>query len=448
MKGRSRRTRVAAFLLFVLYPPFAYSHGIQNRLVSLVDFPSFYGAVRLAAAGQSPYGPHALDAFAAGLGRPVFPFIYPPLGLLPFVPLAWLSYEPAAMLMLVLSHAAVLVFLWYFCVRSTDGAVDARGGRAALLASLMVAYVVAFDPLAVNFQAGQTNALILFSLAMALHALERRQAAIAGAALALACLFKIYFLLFIPFLILKRQSRAIVWLAGILAAAFVVTTVLWPVSLWGHWLREVLPFGGYGRYPPGLFPPGRAANQSVNGFIARMLAGDPELRLRPILPLAGAAAPLAYAVCGALIAGGLAAVHRSTQRFGDSRLAVEFSLLLMIVFLVTPFSWEHYLVFLLPAAIIVLSHLVEATALDWQDIAAAGGLLLLAWPVPFHDAALRRGALRLLISAKFYGVVILGVYLLRELFSTPSEAGLAGGEASTSGSQLEQPLNRRSTVAT
>jgi hypothetical protein len=147
-----------------------------------------------------------------------------------------------------------------------------------------------------------------------------------------------------------------------------------------------------------------------------------------------------------LIAGSLAAVHRSTQRFGDSRLAIEFSLLLVVVFLVTPFSWEHYLVFLLPAAIIVLRHLVEATALDWRDIAAAGGLLLLAWPVPFHDPALRRGALRLLISAKFYGVAILGAYLLRELLSTSPVERFTGG-ASASGSQLEQPI-RRSTAAT
>src|SRR5438067_360106 len=89
---RSAAARLGLFLLVLSYPLFGYIHGIEIRLGPFIDFPSFYGAAQLAASGHSPYGRDALAPLAANLGRPVFPFIYPPIGLLPFVPLASLSY--------------------------------------------------------------------------------------------------------------------------------------------------------------------------------------------------------------------------------------------------------------------------------------------------------------------------------------------------------------------
>jgi Glycosyltransferase family 87 len=446
--GRRRKAvRAGVFLLVLLYPPFVYIHGVQISSASLVDFPSFYGAAQLVAHGQSPYGPQALDGIAAQRDKPVFPFIYPPFGLLPFLPLASLSYDHAALAAAAVGFAAVLMFLWFFCVRPRPGPLENSQTRMALLAAVSVVYVLTFDPLAINFHAGQTNAVILLMIAVALDALHEERPAFTGSALAAACLLKIYFLLFIPFLIIKRRYRATAWLVGILAAACVVTLIVWPAALWSDWLRDVFPYGGYGRFPPGLFPPGRAANQSINGFVARFLAGDAEMRLRPILPLAAAAAPLAYAICGAVIAGAMVCVYRSTRRFGKRRLADEFALVLVVTFLVTPFSWEHHLVFLLPASIIVIRRLVERATLDGWDIAAGCALLLLAWPVPFHDAALRRGVLRLFISAKFYGVAMICGYLFRALMAVDASAGLTSSPA-VSEPHDEQALTRRSTAAT
>jgi hypothetical protein len=102
---------------------------------------------------------------------------------------------------------------------------------------------------------------------------------------------------------------------------------------------------------------------------------------------------------------------------------------------------------LLPAAVDRAGDLVEPTAFDGWDTAEACALLLLACPVPFHDPFLPPGALRPVISAKFYGAAVLGVYLFRGLLATEPSAELSA-PPKFSEPQSEQFVNRRSSAAT
>lgn len=75
------------------------------------DFRSYATAVRAALSGVDPYIPQHLEVFA---GRLTLPFVYPPVALLLFIPLAALPVTAAATVWIVLkvSLLAGLVVLW------------------------------------------------------------------------------------------------------------------------------------------------------------------------------------------------------------------------------------------------------------------------------------------------------------------------------------------------
>src|SRR5262245_8958528 len=75
------------------------------------DFRTYLLAARAAVAGLDPYRPEDLAALA---GRGTVPFVYPPITLLAFVPLAKLSFGAAAALWmgLKISLLAGLIGMW------------------------------------------------------------------------------------------------------------------------------------------------------------------------------------------------------------------------------------------------------------------------------------------------------------------------------------------------
>ena len=123
-----------------------------------------------------------------------------------------------------------------------------------------------------------------------------------------------------------------------------------PRAIWNDWLTNVLPSGGYGCTPAGLFSPAAIWNQSLNGFFAR--AFTESAWSHPVLTNPGLARLLTYSAAGLCVAIAGLAAWRSRDR-ADS-LDRTMLVALPTMFLVAPFSWEHHLVYVLPSILMLL----------------------------------------------------------------------------------------------
>jgi alpha-1,2-mannosyltransferase len=135
----------------------------------------------------------------------------------------------------------------------------------------------------------------------------------------------------------RRESG---YAAAWIGLGIAVSLLLVPGVVWQDWLANVLPAGGYGRTPAGLFSPAVSWNQSLNGYIARAFSEG--------------SAPLTYAVAGLVAAISGVAVWQGSRIHADS-LDRTMMVALPAMFLLAPLSWEHHLVYLLPACLMVIT---------------------------------------------------------------------------------------------
>jgi Glycosyltransferase family 87 len=133
---------------------------------------------------------------ASGLGWPMH-YRYPPLFLLLFAPFAWLPLGPSAALWMILK--ALVLCLLVSAVY--EGFKDRRYLIPVLLAG---PYVIE------DFRYGNAQ-FFVFALAAACLLLVRKRPVIAATALALGIAIKVWPLFFVPYLAVRRQTRAAVY---------------------------------------------------------------------------------------------------------------------------------------------------------------------------------------------------------------------------------------------
>lgn len=340
-------TLTAVLVFVLLYFPFVWVNGRWYWGVDNIDLPSFHtAAVTAFRLGESPYDHARLQTM---MEQPVYPFVYPPPSLLVFAPLAALSYAHARGALFVLNHLLILGIAIGVPLRF----LRLAPGRDFPRWILGVAYTLTFYPFVVTLNHGQTNVVWVTTLFAFWLAMRRGRARAAGGLLALAILLKIYAVLVVLVLLPARRFREAAWTAiGCLAAA-VASFVLLPGGVWRDWLHRVVPDGGYGRTPAGLFPPAAEWNQSLNGLFARMftesewsrpLVANPELGRR-----------LAYVAAALVVLVSLAAALRCHSRMGSSSHERLVLLALPAMVLVAPYSWEHHLVIVLPSVLLLLT---------------------------------------------------------------------------------------------
>lgn len=390
------------WLLLLLYLPalgsdlWALRHGRSG------DLPSFYEAARNAfVERESPYA-DARDAEAEQrLEQRVHPFLYPPPSLLVLAPLALVSYDTARTALLILNHALFLAL-----VLLLSRPREWRG-----LADLFpFVYLLVFEPVRTTIALGQLNLLALALVVLAWEALRRgRSPSAVALPLSIAIVVKTYPVLLLAPLVAYRRWREVRWTLALLAGALVLAVLVLPASVWRDWVEQVLPSGGYGRSPRGLFSPAAPWNQSLNGFAARLF-----LENEFSAPLA--TSPLAARLVPALLASALVAVVGACSLRAGARadrerfLDLELALWLVVMFAVAPLSWQHHLVFALPACVLALRLAFERG--PWTRAAVVLAALVLAWGLPTDVGDLKRGPLTLLISIELYALLVVGGFLL------------------------------------
>jgi hypothetical protein len=126
--------------------------------------------------------------------------------------------------------------------------------------------------------------------------------------------------------------------------------------------------------------------------------------------------PLTYLLALAVAAATVGFSYLSARRgLGGRTLDLEVSLFLLMMFLVAPLSWEHHLVYALPAALFAVDFLLRGRARrPAASVAAVAALLVLAWDFPRDEMYLIKGALAFVNALKFFAAFGLWVFVAWE----------------------------------
>jgi hypothetical protein len=205
------------------------------------DYPAFYGAGRMAAAGDLDqlYEPERLVREQADLlpgEQPggYFSFQYPPHVAVAYRPLAALPYRTSYAV-----HTALMVLLLVAAVQLVRPMLPAID-RAPLPATTLA---LAFFPLFRGITGGQNTALTLFLLAVSWRAVHDRRDWVAGIALGILLFKPQYGLPLLALHLVARRWRVLPGVAAMAALAWTASAAAAGTGWLGTWLDSV------GAYP-------------------------------------------------------------------------------------------------------------------------------------------------------------------------------------------------------
>lgn len=292
------------------------------------------------------------DLYAFGIGTRHLGFTYPPFAALLMVPMTLLprAVVIAANVSLIAVAATVVTRI---CVSGSR--LAARYG-ALLVTAFALPVAMLLQPLRDTLGFGQVNLFVAVLVLADLVAL-RRGSRWAGVGAGLATAIKLTPGLFVVFLLLAGERRAA--RNGILAAAgaTLATAAVAPGTSWTYWTSALFDSSRVGYHDD-------AANQSIGGVLAR-LADSHHLPTGPWLLAVAVVLPL-----------GLARA-RAAWRNGDDLAA--YALVGLTAGLVSPITWVHHLVWLVPALVVLVdTGLARAKAQDVTVRRRAAAQLLLA----------------------------------------------------------------------
>jgi alpha-1,2-mannosyltransferase len=348
----------------------------------------FYDDAVVGAAGAAMglHGP-------AGPGDYVLNFIYPPWVPAAYAPLALLPWEAARVVWFLLSAAATVASLVLLARGlARDPEEERHLSRAALFGTAF------FFPVFYGLMTGQANAALLLLLAGSLLAFTEGRAFLAGAVLAPAALVK-PFLAFPALVFLARRawgalagfalSGALLVLLGVAAGG----TRAWPA-----WAAQIGGHNAVRTYEP--------RNHSLAA--ASFALFGPGDGVAPVLPAPALAGPAALA--GAALAGILVLAALS-PRAARANPALGFGAALAFGLLLTPKSWEHYGVFLLPGFLAAYAAFREDAGPPARLALVLLGVSFSVWAFSLVSreeyAALARRPFSLLLTSKTAATLVL-----------------------------------------
>ncbi len=297
---------------------------------------------------------------------------------------------------LLLAGSAALIF-WGF------------GVRLASVLGVGVLLLFNMRPIADTVAYGQIDIMLLFLLLLTLISLRRGWGVVAGFAVALATLFKLYPAVLLALFVVRREWRAVVGfgLGMLLCNGLALAVIGWEQHR--IYIFEVVPRIGGGT--------AWVENQTLNGFVARLLTDRivSEKFNHPLLSI------ITYGGFGLALAGTLWLVWQSARpRLGsplavtDPRFALHFSLFVILMVLFVPAAWMHYQTITLVPMLAILLFATHEGLHRWQAALFGGAYALIAFgnQWSFYDSTMLDILTLLGTSYKFYGVVLLTLVML------------------------------------
>ena len=263
------------------------------------------------------------------------PFTYPPLAAVAFSPFAWLSLKVASVAItlttLVLLIASTVIVLTRLDVwpRTSVTAEPAWLRRCWLAAAIVAPAVIYLEPIRSNFDFGQIN-VVLMTLVIA-DCVPRRTPWPRGLLLGVAIALKLTPAVFLLYFLLRRDTRALL----VAAASAVVATLAGFALAWRdsseYWTETV-------RNTDRIGTATLNTNQNIAGALARLGLGEGE---RFVLWTVACFAVLGLTVWAA----------RRVLNAGEPVLALI--CVAMFGLVVSPVSWSHHWVWVLPTMLVI-----------------------------------------------------------------------------------------------
>lgn len=249
-------------------------------------------------------------------------FTYPPFAALAMLPMALLGPHTAIAVCLLLNLGALAVVL-----RLLAGPDWRRHGWFGW--SLLACLLALFEPLRDTFSFGQVNLLLLALVLLDARSLATGRGRWAGVGIGLAAAVKLTPAVFIGLLLLTRRWRAAATATAVALAATALAAWADPRASRFYWTEALWDTTRVGRLD-------YVSNQSVQGVLARL--GEPGR------PLWAAAVLLVLCVWA----------WRARRAAAAGEWTAAFALTGLVACLVSPITWVHHLVWLLPSFAVLL----------------------------------------------------------------------------------------------
>lgn len=267
---------------------------------------------------------HVYDYLVPGT---TYGFTYPPFAAVVMLPMALVGLRTAIALCLALNVAALAAVLYVLA-----GSTLRRHGWYGV--GLVLCALALFEPLRDTFSFGQVNLLLLALVLADARLLATGRGRLAGVGIGLAAAVKLTPAVFIGLLLLARRWRAAGLATAVAAAATAAAAWIAPAASRFYWTEALWDTGRVGRLD-------YVSNQSLQGVLARLVAPHEPSRV-------------VWAALVLVVVCVWAWRTRAAVRADDWIAA--FALTGLTGCLVSPITWVHHLVWLLPSFAVLLRH--------------------------------------------------------------------------------------------
>lgn len=299
-------------------------------------------------------------------------FTYPPFAAVAMLPMALVSWPVAVAISLGLSIAAsVLLLRWL-----AGPVVRRAGGRRWFGFTVAGCLFALFEPVRDTFSFGQVNLLLVALVFADARLLATGRGRYAGIGIGLATAVKLTPALFIGYLLVTGRSRQAGRAGATAVAATLLAAVVDPGASRVFWTDALWHTDRIGAL-------GYVSNQSLQGVLARLQPDQPSRAV--------------WLVCAVAVLGLWAYRARAAVRDGDDR--TGFALTGLAACLVSPVTWVHHLVWVLPALLVLADTALRARAVSRAPLMICAGLYVLLcssvvwlWHRPTTDAVAFLGA--------------------------------------------------------
>ena len=376
--------------------------------------------------GTSLYSDGILFHTQAGLG---LPFTYPPLAAAVFAPFAWLSLDAASATITVITFALLLVTTMIMLTRlrvwehSAAVAGPAWLRRWWLSAAIVAPAIVYLEPVRSNFDFGQIN-VVLMTLVIA-DLVPRSTPWPRGLLLGLAIALKLTPAVFLLYLLLRRDTRALLTSVASAVLATVVGFFLAGRDSWEYWTQTVRDTDRIGTAT-------YFTNQNIAGTLARLGLGETPRFVIWLVACFALLGVTAWAVRRVLHPSSATALRPGEQ----SVLALV--CVAMFGLVVSPVSWSHHWVWALPAVLVTGMLAWRYRNLALGLVSLVGICLMALTPIHLMTAHHETSASlwRQLVGGSYVWwaislIVVAGAAVVRESARTPKSVDATPAHAAT-----------------
>jgi hypothetical protein len=277
---------------------------------------------------------------------------------------------------------------------------------------LVLGLVAVLDPFALAFRLGQVDLVIIFALTLAAYRLRNGDDPWAGLAIGVAAGLKLSPGLLVLYLLWRGHWRALI---GTIATAGIIglaSLSLAGTATWQYYLTY--------RLPDLLAGSSLFNNLSAPGLVLRVFMG-PELAQTMLDAQPSIAVARVLTITSVLAILGVTAWAIGRRNRSGGAFVLEFSLVLVVILLISGVSWPHYLCWLLPLLGIAVSYQWPSRAGHWTIFLAALGLAIASIPIDVYHGLFGDIFDRsiTLLSVRTIGLLMLLLALVESVRATP-----------------------------